>query len=179
MEENLYKLSTVSLDTDTKRTSYLEWDEYFMALAILSAKRSKDPCTQVGACIIDQEHKIIGIGYNGMPRGCDDDDFPWCKGSEELLNNKKLYVCHAEINAILNSNFANVKNCTMYVTLFPCNECAKLMIQSGIREFIYISDKHDYKAKTRAAKKMFDYVGIKYRKYTPKIKQIVVDFSEI
>uniref|UniRef100_A0A8C6AYR6 Deoxycytidylate deaminase n=1 Tax=Monodon monoceros TaxID=40151 RepID=A0A8C6AYR6_MONMO len=112
-----------------KRDDYLEWPEYFMAVAFLSAQRSKDPNSQVGACIVNAENKIVGIGYNGMPNGCSDDLLPWRRTAESILDTKYPYVCHAELNAIMNKNSADVKGCTMYVALFPCNECAKLIIQ--------------------------------------------------
>ncbi|XP_076845658.1 deoxycytidylate deaminase isoform X3 [Brachyhypopomus gauderio] len=113
-----------------KRQDYLEWPEYFMSVAFLSAQRSKDPNSQVGACIVNQENKIVGIGYNGMPNGCDDDLLPWSRAAEDKLDTKYPYVCHAELNAIMNKNSADVKGCSMYVALFPCNECAKLIIQA-------------------------------------------------
>ncbi|XP_076249023.1 deoxycytidylate deaminase isoform X2 [Calliopsis andreniformis] len=150
-----------------------------MATAFLAAKRSKDPCTQVGACIVNDEKRIVGIGYNGMPTGCSDDEFPWKKNSSNALDTKYLYVCHAEVNAILNKNSSDVKNCTIYIALFPCNECAKVIIQSGIKLVIYMSDKHVHKVETIAAKKMFDAAGVKYRQYTPKNKRIIIDFAEI
>lgn len=164
---------------DKKRDDYLEWSDYFMATAFLAAKRSKDPCSQVGACIVNKENRIVGVGYNGMPFGCSDDEYPWNKTSSSQLENKYLYVCHAEMNAILNKNCSDVKNCTMYVALFPCNECAKLIIQSSIEEVIYMSDKHSSKEETIAAKRMFTSAGVKYRQYIPTRKQIVIDFTEI
>ncbi|CAJ0944407.1 unnamed protein product, partial [Ranitomeya imitator] len=114
-----------------KREDYLEWCEYFMAVAFLSAQRSKDPSSQVGACIVNPENKIVGIGYNGMPNGCHDDVLPWARTASDRLDTKYPYVCHAELNAIMNKNSADVKGCIMYVALFPCNECAKLIIQAG------------------------------------------------
>ncbi|XP_041943386.1 deoxycytidylate deaminase isoform X1 [Alosa sapidissima] len=114
-----------------KREDYLEWPEYFMAVAFLSAQRSKDPSSQVGACIVNPENKIVGIGYNGMPNGCNDDLLPWARAAADRLDTKYPYVCHAELNAIMNKNSADVKGCTIYVALFPCNECAKLIIQAG------------------------------------------------
>lgn len=164
---------------DSKRKSYIDWDEYFMAIAFLSAKRSKDPNTQVGACIVNNDNRIVGIGYNGMPRGCNDDNFPWKKGSHTNLDAKYLYVCHAEVNAVLNKNSSDVKECTMYVALFPCNECAKIIIQSGIKKVIYMSDKYAYKVETIAAKKMFDAAGVEYRQYIPKNQKIEINFSDI
>ena len=118
-----------------KRTDYLSWDEYFMAVALLSAQRSKDPNTQVGACIINRENKIVGVGYNGFPIGCSDDKLPWDRKGD-FLATKYPYVCHAELNAILNSIPGNLKNCSIYTVLFPCNECAKLIIQAGISRVV-------------------------------------------
>lgn len=158
-----------------------------MSVAFLASMRSKDPCTQVGACIVNDDKKIVGVGYNGMPIGCNDDDFPWKKAHESELDSKFLYgtlhsskkhyinsiqcqltkqyfaVCHAELNAILNKNTENVKNCTLYVGLFPCNECAKVIIQSGIKKVYYMSDKHAHKVRTKAAKRMFDAAKVEYR----------------
>ncbi|XP_076179731.1 deoxycytidylate deaminase [Ptiloglossa arizonensis] len=162
-----------------KRISYIDWDEYFMATAFLSAKRSKDPCTQVGACIVNSDKRIVGIGYNGMPTGCSDDEFPWSKNTSNPLDSKYLYVCHAEVNAILNKISSDVKDCIMYVGLFPCNECAKVIIQSGIKVIVYMLDKASHRIETIASKKMLDAAGIKYRQYIPKNNKIVIDFTEI
>lgn len=145
-----------------KRTTYLEWSEYFMATAFLAAQRSKDPATQVGAVLVNDERKIVGIGYNGFPNGCDDDRFPWTKSGADPLQLKYMYVVHAEVNAILNKNSATVSGCTMYVLLFPCNECAKIIIQAGVRHVVYLSDKHAHKVETIAAKRMFDAAGVRY-----------------
>ncbi|XP_012285202.1 deoxycytidylate deaminase [Orussus abietinus] len=166
-------------EMNSKRSSYISWDEYFMAMAFLTAKRSKDPCTQVGACIVNRDNRIVGLGYNGMPRGCSDDKFPWKKDTEEVLESKYLYVCHAEVNAILNKNSHDVTDCSMYVALFPCNECAKVIIQSGIKRVIYMSDKYSEKIGTIASKRMFDAAGVEYRQYIPSNKQIVINFTEI
>ncbi|XP_058452282.1 deoxycytidylate deaminase [Malaya genurostris] len=165
--------------SEHKRVDYLDWSEYFMATAFLAAKRSKDPNTQVGACIVNSENKIVGVGYNGFPIGCNDDDFPWGKESSDPLETKYLYVCHAEMNAILNKNSSDVKDCTIYVALFPCNECAKIIIQSKIREVVYMSDKHAHKNTTIASKRMLEASGVKYRQFIPKNNRIVIDFSEI
>uniref|UniRef100_A0A8C9SYK9 Deoxycytidylate deaminase n=1 Tax=Scleropages formosus TaxID=113540 RepID=A0A8C9SYK9_SCLFO len=146
-----------------KREDYLEWPEYFMAVAFLSAQRSKDPSSQVGACIVNPENKIVGIGYNGMPNGCDDDLLPWSREAPDRLDTKYPYVCHAELNAIMNKNSADVKGCTMYVALFPCNECAKLIIQAGIKEVIYLSDKYHDTPEMTASRRLFNLVGITYR----------------
>ena len=116
-----------------KRTDYINWDEYFMGIALLTAMRSKDPSSQVGACIVSPENKILSLGYNGMPIGCDDDAMPWEREGDPL-DTKYMYVCHAELNAILNSAHNNLKGARVYVTLFPCNECAKAIIQSGISQ---------------------------------------------
>ncbi|KAH8370033.1 hypothetical protein KR093_001993, partial [Drosophila rubida] len=160
-----------------KRTDYLEWNDYFMATAILSAKRSKDPVTQVGACIVDKQNRIVAIGYNGFPRNCSDDIFPWLKNSSDALENKKLYVVHAEANAILNSNGASLDGTRLYTTLFPCNECTKLIIQSGIQQIFYISDKYADKPIYKASKRMLNAVGIRYQQHIPVKKQIVIDFD--
>ncbi len=136
----------------------ISWEEYFMGLAHLSALRSKDPNTQVGACIIDKENKVVSIGYNGMPRGCDDQDFPWQREGG-FLDTKYAYVVHAELNAILNSP-RPVKGCTLYVSLFPCNECAKAIIQSGIKKVVYESDKYDGTEGNVASKKMLKEAGV-------------------
>lgn len=141
-----------------------------MGIAMLSALRSKDPSTQVGACIVNQDKRILSMGYNGMPHCCDDEEYPW--GHGEGLDSKYLYVCHAELNAILNCNTGSVKNCTVYVTLFPCNECAKAIIQSGIKEIIYLSDKYADTEGTKASKRMFDSAGVIYRQYTPTNKPV-------
>ncbi|MDD6467808.1 MAG: dCMP deaminase family protein [Erysipelotrichaceae bacterium] len=136
----------------------ISWDEYFMGLAHLSAKRSKDPSTQVGAVIVNEEKRIVGIGYNGMPYGCEDDEFPWDREGE-FLDTKYPYVVHAELNAILNS-IQKLKNCTLYVSLFPCNECAKAIIQSGIRKIVYECDKYAHTEATQASKRMLRAAGV-------------------
>ena len=158
-----------------KRKSYLSWDEYFMSIALLSAQRSKDPNTQVGACIVNDKNKIVGIGYNGFPTGCSDDEFPWAREGT-FLQTKYAYVCHAEVNAILNSN-SNVEGCRMYVALFPCNECAKIMIQSGIKELVYLSDKYSETDAVRASKLMFDKAGLKYSKLEVVRKFVTVELK--
>lgn len=157
-----------------KRQDYLSWDEYFMGIAMLSALRSKDPSTQVGACIVNSDKKILSMGYNGMPRCCSDDEFPW-ERSGNPLDSKYLYVCHAELNAILNYDSGNVRGCTVYTTLFPCNECAKAIIQSGIAEVVYSSDKYADTESTIASKRMFDTAGVKYRQYECSNKNITLD----
>ncbi|RZF37349.1 hypothetical protein LSTR_LSTR010444 [Laodelphax striatellus] len=181
LDESPAKIAKTSpCQRDVARTDYLAWDEYFMAIAFLSAKRSKDPCTQVGACIVNRQNRIVGIGYNGMPTGCSDALFPWGKHNRaDKMENKYLYVCHAEMNAILNKNASDVRDCRIYVALFPCNECAKLIIQAGISEVVYMSDKHAHKLSTAAAKRMFQAASVTFWQYVPKNKKIVIDFSEI
>ena len=147
-----------------KRQDYLSWDEYFMGIAALSAMRSKDPSTQVGACIVNSDKRILSMGYNGMPRCCSDDVFPWDREGAPL-DSKYLFVCHAELNAILNCAMGSVRGCTVYTTPFPCNECAKAIIQAGITEVVYMSDKYATTDSTLAAKRMFDTAGVKYRPY--------------
>ncbi len=156
-----------------KRQEYLSWDEYFMGIAVLSAKRSKDPSTQVGACIVNKDKRILSMGYNGMPRCCSDDEFPWDK-NDNPLDSKYLYVCHAELNAILNCDRGNVRDCIVYTTLFPCNECAKAIIQSGIAEVVYMEDKYSDSDSVIASKRMFDTAGVKYRLYNKSDKKLVV-----
>ncbi len=141
-----------------KRENTLTWNEYFMGLAHLSALRSKDPNTQVGAAIIDENHRVVSVGYNGFPKGCSDDEFPWSR-SGGVLNSKYAFVVHAELNAILNSP-RSVSGCTIYVSLFPCNECAKAIIQSGIKRIVYESDKYADSETTIASKKMLQAAGI-------------------
>ena len=145
-----------------KDKNYISWDTYFMGVALLSSYRSKDPSTKVGACIVNEQKRIIGIGYNGFPYGCSDDEFPWARDGE-YLECKYPYVVHAEPNAILNST-TSLQGATLYVTLFPCNECAKLIIQSGIKEIVYMGDKYDGTPSDLASKKMLNAAGIKLRK---------------
>lgn len=153
------------MDITTPRTNNLNWDEYFMGIATLSALRSKDPSTQVGACIVDKDNKVVSIGYNGMPRGVSDRQIPW--GHGEGLESKYLYVCHAEFNAILNTrDGAALKGCRIYVTLFPCNECAKAIIQTGIKEVIYLEDKYHDQVNQQASRKLLDMAGVSYKEYT-------------
>ena len=159
-----------------KRTDYISWDEYFMGIALLAANRSKDPSTQVGACIVSPNNIIISTGYNGMPKGCSDEDFPWARSAECENDTKYPYVVHAELNAILNANGRDLRGATVYVALFPCNECAKAIIQSGIKEVVYLSDKYKDTMGNLASKKMLDAAGEKYTKLTPARKEITLDF---
>ncbi|MCH4019846.1 MAG: dCMP deaminase family protein [Erysipelotrichaceae bacterium] len=143
---------------EEKRKDVLTWDEYFMGLAHLSALRSKDPNTQVGAAIVDENHRVVSVGYNGMPKGCSDDVFPWSREGA-ILQTKYAFVVHAELNAILNSKYP-VSGCTLYVSLFPCNECAKAIIQAGIRRIVYESDKYQNTDITIASRRMLKAAGI-------------------
>lgn len=148
-----------------KRADYLSWDEFFMGVAKLSAGRSKDPSTQVGACIVSRENRILSIGYNGTPNNFSDDDFPWNRDGECRNETKYPYVCHAELNAVLNyaGSRRDLVGARIYVDLFPCNECAKIIIQSGISEVIYLSDKYCGTDENVASKLLFDSCGVSYR----------------
>lgn len=160
----------------SKRNDYIDWDEYFMGIAILSSKRSKDPGTQVGACIVTPDKRIVGVGYNGFPAGCSDDEFPWERDGD-FLGTKYAYVCHAELNAILNS-IKSLKGCSIYVDLFPCNECAKAIIQSGISEIVYLSDKYNNTDSNIASKKLLNSAGVKLRKLEPKFDSLILNFRK-
>ena len=154
-----------------KREGYLCWDDYFMSVALLSGKRSKDPNTQVGACIVNKNNVIESIGYNGLPKGCSDDEFPWEKEGE-MLNTKYPFVVHAELNAILNAKGKDLSGCKIYVALFPCIECAKAIIQSGISEVVYLSDKYANTDSVKASKMMFKCAGVELRQLVPSYKEI-------
>ena len=159
-----------------KRTDYISWDEYFMGIAMLAARRSKDPNTQVGACIVSRDNIIISTGYNGMPKGCSDDIFPWERSGEVETETKYPYVVHAELNAILNANGRDLRDSRIYVALFPCNECAKAIIQSGVKEVLYLSDKYADTAVTKASKRMLDAAGVKYTQLKTSLESITLDF---
>ena len=159
-----------------KREDYISWDEYFMGVSLLSAMRSKDPNTQVGACIVSNDNKIMSVGYNGFPRGCSDDEFPWERDGEKSNDTKYPFVCHAELNAILNAGGRNLSGSRIFVALFPCNECAKAIIQSGIKEVIYISDKYADSDDTIASKKMLNAAGVKLTQFVSK-KSIDISFD--
>ena len=150
------------------------WDDYFMGVALLSAQRSKDPSTQVGACIVSPDKKIVGVGYNGFPTGCSDDVLPWSREGD-FLETKYPFVVHAELNAILNST-KTLQGCTIFVALFPCNECAKAIIQSGIIEIVYLSDKYADTPAVKASKKMLNAAGVNYRKIQPTQESITINF---
>ena len=148
-----------------KRTDYLTWDEYFMGVATLSGMRSKDPHTQVGACIVSDDNKILSMGYNGLPKGCSDDEFPWNRDNEDPYKNKYFYTTHSELNAILNYRGGSLDGSKMYVTLFPCNECAKAIIQAGIKTIVYDDDKYKCQPNVIASKRMLDAAGVRYYRY--------------
>lgn len=154
-----------------KREDYISWDEYFMGVAKLSAERSKDPNTQVGACIVSNDNKILSMGYNGFPRGCSDDEYPWAREGDPL-ENKYFYSTHSELNAILNYRGGSLEGSKIYVTLFPCNECAKAIIQCGITEIIYDCDKYASEPNVIASKRMLSSAGVKIRKYGSSGKEI-------
>ncbi len=156
-----------------KREGYLTWDEYFMGVAELSAGRSKDPSTQVGACIVSEDNKILSVGYNGMPKCCSDDEFPWDRQGGNL-DTKYFFVCHAELNAILNFRGGTLEGSRLYATLFPCNECAKAIIQAGIKEIIYSCDKYADSDSVKASKLMFKAAGVKLTPYTEGNKTITI-----
>ena len=160
-----------------KRDGYISWDEYFMGIALLSAKRSKDPGTQVGACIVNAQNKIVGAGYNGFPIGCHDDNLPWDKQGS-FLDTKYPYVCHAELNAILNNIGMSLQGCRIYTALFPCNECAKAIIQAGITEVVYLSDKYNGQESALASRKMLEMAGVHCRKVNSTLESLTLSFSE-
>ncbi len=159
-----------------KRIDHITWDEYFMGIAVLSSLRSKDPNTQVGACIVSPDKKIIGVGYNGFPTGCSDDELPW-EREGDWINTKYPYVCHAELNAILNSPISSLKGATLYVALFPCNECAKAIIQTGIKKVIYLSDKYAESDQTKASKMMLKSAGVEFEKLQTGRKELVLNLN--
>ena len=157
-----------------KREDYINWDEYFMGVAHLSGMRSKDPNTQVGACIVSKMNKILSMGYNGFPLGCSDEEFPWAREGEKL-ETKYPFVTHSELNAILNYRGGSLEGTKLYVSLFPCNECAKAIIQAGIKTVVYDSDKYAGTPMNIASKKMFDAAGVEYIKYNRTGKKIEID----
>ena len=159
-----------------KRCGYISWDEYFMGVALLAAERSKDPSTQVGACIIDNNNRIISTGYNGFPKGCSDDEFPWNRDAA-AGETKYPFVVHAELNAILNARGKSLSGSKVYVALFPCNECAKAIIQAGISEVIYLSDKYHDTPSTTASRRMLTAAGVKLTQFKPTKAQIVLNFN--
>ncbi len=159
-----------------KRIDYIGWDDYFMGVSLLAADRSKDPSTQVGACIVSDDNRILSTGYNGFPTGCSDDDFPWNR-DESLGETKYNFVVHAELNAILNAGGKSLVGSRIFVSLFPCHECAKAIIQSGVKEVVYLSDKYNGTVSDNASKRMLQSAGIKLTKMKPTKAQIVLNFD--
>ncbi len=157
-----------------KRSDYISWDEYFMGVAKLSGMRSKDPSTQVGCCIVSQDNKILSMGYNGLPRGCSDDTFPWSREGEDPLETKYVYTVHSELNAILNYRGGSLEGAKLYVSLFPCNECAKAIIQSGIKEVIYAENKYEDTPAVQASMRMFNAAGVSYHPYQATEREICI-----
>lgn len=160
-----------------KRNDYIDWNEYFMGVAVLSSMRSKDPSSQVGACIVNDKKHIVGIGYNGLPRGFDDDNFEWSREGG-ILESKYGPVVHAEPNAIANS-ISDLEGCSIYVNLHPCHECAKFIVQKGLSDVIYLSDKYAEQDSTILAKRIFEKAGIKTRQFLPSRSSLLVDFYKI
>ena len=159
-----------------KREGYISWDEYFMGVAQLAAQRSKDPSTQVGCCIVDEQNRILSTGYNGFPHGCSDDEFPWNR-DESLGETKYPFVVHAELNAILNNRGKSLAGAKLYVGLFPCHECAKAIIQAGIKEVIYLSDKYAITPSTLASKRMLGAAGVKLSRLVSTKAQLTLNLS--
>jgi dCMP deaminase len=159
-----------------KRQDYISWDEYFMGVALLSACRSKDPSTQVGACIVNSKNRIVGTGYNGLPAGCSDDEYSWAKQGD-FLDTKYPFVCHAELNAILNNIGMDLQGCRIYTALFPCNECTKAIIQSGIKEVVYLSNKYEDTDAAKASRRMLENAGVICRIVETGIQSLVLSFK--
>ena len=159
-----------------KREDYISWDEYFMGIAMLSSYRSKDPSTQVGACIVNDRNKIMSVGYNGFPQGCSDEEFPWNRDASRG-ETKYNFVVHAELNAILNARGKSLVNSRVFVSLFPCHECAKAIIQTGVKEVVYLSDKYNGTESDNASKRMLNAAGVKLTKLKPTKAQLVLNFN--
>ena len=159
-----------------KRNDYIGWDDYFMGVSLLAADRSKDPSTQVGACIVSDDNRILSTGYNGFPQGCSDDEFPWNR-DESNGETKYNFVVHAELNAILNAGGKSLVGSRIFVSLFPCHECAKAIIQSGVKEVVYLSDKYNGTVSDNASKRMLNSAGVKLTKIKPTKAQIVLNFD--
>lgn len=154
-----------------ERQDHIKWDEYFMGIAMLSAERSKDPNTQVGCCIVSGTNRILSVGYNGFPNGVPDSEFTWAREGED---NKYLYTTHSELNAILNYRGGTLEGAKLYVTLFPCNECAKALIQAGIKTVVYLEDKYADTPGVLASKRMLARAGVHFEKYEPTGREILL-----
>ena len=159
-----------------KRNDYIAWDDYFMGVSLLAAERSKDPSTQVGACIVSDDNRILSTGYNGFPQGCSDDEFPWNRDAS-AGETKYNFVVHAELNAILNAGGKSLIGSRIFVSLFPCHECAKAIIQAGVKEVVYLSDKYNGTPSDNASKRMLNAAGVKLTKIKPTKAQIVLNFN--
>ena len=159
-----------------KRNDYIGWDDYFMGVSLLAADRSKDPSTQVGACIVSDDNRILSTGYNGFPQGCSDDEFPWNR-DESVGETKYNFVVHAELNAILNAGGKSLVGSRIFVSLFPCHECAKAIIQAGVKEVVYLSDKYNGTQSDNASKRMLNAAGVKLTKIKPTKSQIMLNFD--
>jgi dCMP deaminase len=166
----------MEINMSDKRNGYIGWDDYFMGVSLLAADRSKDPSTQVGACIVSDDNRILSTGYNGFPKGCSDDDFPWNR-DESKGETKYNFVVHAELNAILNAGGKSLVGSRIFVSLFPCHECAKAIIQSGVKEVVYLSDKYNGTVSDNASKRMLNAAGVKLTKMKPTKAQIVLNFD--
>ena len=159
-----------------KRKDYISWDDYFMGISLLSGKRSKEPSTTIGAWIVDKDNRIVSIGYNGFVNGCSDEDFPWGREGE-FLETKYPFVVHAEQNAILNARGKSLEGSTIYVNLFPCHDCTKNIIQSGIKRVVYLEDKYKDTDSIKASKMMLDKAKVEYVKLKPQIESITLNFN--
>lgn len=175
-EKSSYTVIVPQDEKDDITKNHIGWDEYFMSIAVLSSMRSKDTNTKVGACIVDQHHKVASLGYNGMPIGVDDTKIPWARQGENELDTKYPYVCHSELNAVLNAT-KELRGCTIYVTLFPCNECAKAIIQSGIKKVIFLDDKYHDADNSKASRRLFEMAGVEMVPYQGRVPSI--DFGDI
>jgi dCMP deaminase len=170
-------LTTQETTMTSKRPDAISWDDYFMGVAVLSSQRSKDPNSQVGACVVSRRNTIVGTGYNGFPVGCSDDALPWSREADSPYDTKYPYVCCAEMNAIVNTNAAGTAGCRIYTTLFPCSACAKLIIQSGITRVIFLADKYHDSDTCRAARRMFDMAGVAYAPFVATTERLTIDFT--
>ena len=166
-------------ESTVRREGYIDWHDYFMSVAMLSAFRSKDPSRQVGACIVDPSNKrIVGIGYNGFPWGCSDETLPWARRADGWLDTKYPYVCHAELNAIMNKNTASLEGCRIYTTLFPCNECAKLIVQSRMSEVVYLSDAQRDTDPNTASRRILNLASVNVVQHRPAVRKVLIDFDD-
>ncbi|KRY51242.1 Deoxycytidylate deaminase, partial [Trichinella britovi] len=160
-----------------KREDYISWTDYFMGVALLSSKRSKDPIMQEGACIVNSDNHIIGVGYNGMPAGCSDDRMPWADQANSILETKHPYICHAALNAVVNKISNSAKGCCLYTTHLPCSHCAGLLIQSGVKSVYFLKNSLDT-ISTAATERLFKESGVHYEQYKTQTNKIVINFDD-